>query len=687
MKSIKYFFLLSLVSFLSAGLVAQNVEFNKENFGGDKEGLKKALNDIKEGDKYYLESEVKYKLAIDYFLNANKFNPNNAELNYKIGKCYLYSNDKTKCIAYFEKSYQLNPNLTEDIRYFLARGYHLDMQFDKAIEHYKAYKDKPKVKDKQEEVKDALKKINECNIGKEQVKNPARVFIDNLGQTINTKYPEYGPVISADESVLIFTSRRDNTTGGAMDPYIYEYFEDIYISDNTSGKWSPARNMGQPINTEEHDAIMGLSADGQKLFIYKDDKGDGNIYECDLEGEFWSKPRKLDKNINTFFHESSACLSPDGRVLYFVSDRPEGSLGGRDIFMSNKEDKGKWGKAINLGPAINTPYNEESVFIHPDGKTLYFSSQAHKNIGGYDIFKSVNENGKWSEPVNLGYPINTPDDDVFFVLSASGKHGYFSSFRPDGYGEKDLYLITFLGSEKPLALNTEDNLIASIAEPVREIIIEPVVEVTTAKITILKGVVTDASNQQPLEADIELVDNQKNEVIATFKSNSKSGKYLISLPSGKNYGIAVKATGYLFHSENFDIPAVADYQEITKDVQLKNVAVGSKIVLRNIFFDFAKYSLREESTSELGRLTQLLINTPTLRIEISGHTDNKGSAETNQKLSENRAKAVVDYLIQHGINSNRLEYKGYGFTQPIATNDNEEGRQLNRRTEFKILSK
>ncbi|MDQ3190941.1 MAG: OmpA family protein [Bacteroidota bacterium] len=686
MRIIKLFIVLIILS-QSLFVFAQNVEFSKENFKDNKDGLKKALSEIKEGDRLCEEGPTRYKIAIDNYLSAQKFNPNNAELNYNIGKCYLFTIDKTSAIPYLEKAYKINPNIANDVRNLLGRAYHLNMEFDIALAHYKAYKDRLTQK-QQQELQEVDRNISACMVGKELVASPVRVFIDNLGTNINTKYPDYGPLISADESVLIYTSRRDNTTGGGIDPGILEYYEDIYISYNINGKWTVGENMGKPINTEEHDATVGLSADGQKLLIYKDDKGDGNIYECELKGDSWSKPQKLNKNINTSFHETSACFSPDGRALYFVSNNPSLSIGGRDIFVSYADSKGKWGKPENLGPTINTKLNEESIFMHPDGKTIYFSSQGHNTMGGYDVFKSVlGPTGKWSTPVNLGYPVNTPDDDVFFVLSASGKHGYYSSFRPDGEGEKDNYMITFLGPEKQLVLNTEDNLMASIAEPVRERVIEQEVIVEAAKITILKGVISDAMTQIPLEADIELIDNDKNIVLANFKSNNKSGKYLLSLPSGKNYGIAVKVEGYLFHSENFNIPAIADYQEITKDIQMKNVAIGSKIVLKNIFFDFAKYSLRPESTNELERLIKLLNDVPTLKIEISGHTDNKGSAEMNQKLSENRAKTVVEYLVTNGISSARLEYKGYGLTEPVATNDNEEGRQENRRTEFKILGK
>lgn len=679
----------TLLSFILLAIVglAQNIEFTKENFKENKDGLKEARNNIEKGDEFFEKGSVFYKQALEPYLAANKFNPNNALLNYKIGKCYLYSNYKLKSIPYLEKALNLNPNVDLQLHFVMAKAYHLDMQWDKAIQEFKTFQQSigkgEEFTDLKEEV---AKHIEECTTGKEMVKHPVRVFIDNVGPEINTQYSDYGPVISADESIMLFTSRRPGTTGGQIDPQINEYFEDIYVSTRKGGKWTTAANIGAPINTGDHDANSGLSADGQKFLIYIG-KNNGDLYEAELKGESWSKPDHMNKNINTDFHESSACYSPDGKSVYFVSDKPDGGLGSRDIYVAVKDEKGRWGKAVNLGNVINTKYGEEGVFMHPDGKTIYFSSQGHKTMGGYDIFKSVYENGKWSEPENLGYPVNTPDDDVFFVISASGKHGYYASFNANGYGEKDIYMITFLGPEKEMILNNEDNLLASLAAPIKETVIAPVVDVKAAALTILKGVITDALTTKPLEATIELVDNQRNEIVASFTSNSASGKYLVSLPAGKNYGIAVKKEGYLFHSENFDIPATAAFQEVTKDIALKNVSVGTKIILKNIFFDFDKATLRPESTNELERLTKLLNDVPTLKIEISGHTDAKGAADYNQKLSQNRAKAVVDYLVKAGIAADRLTFAGYGKDQPIATNDTDEGRQLNRRTEFKIISK
>jgi outer membrane protein OmpA-like peptidoglycan-associated protein len=395
------------------------------------------------------------------------------------------------------------------------------------------------------------------------------------------------------------------------------------------------------------------------MLLYRDDKnGNGDIYESILQGEAWSEPVKLPAPINSDDHESSASISPDGHTIYFVSNR-KGGQGGRDIWMCVQDNDGKWGAAENLGDVINTSEDEEGVFIHPDGKTLYFSSKGHKSIGGYDIFKSVLENGTWSTPVNLGAPINTPDDDLYFVITADGKTGYYASAKTGGIGDKDIYQIFPVEKKKKPG----------------------------PRLTLFKGIVVDKLTSEPLESDIEITDNEKNTIISKIKSNSTTGKFLISLPSGKNYGINVKKEGYLFYSDNVTIPDTSAYKEIIKTVPLEKLNVGSKIVLRNIFYDFDKSTLRSESVSELENLIQLLNNNPTMKIELSSHTDGKGTDDYNMKLSQARAQSVVDYLIGKSINKDRLVAKGYGKSQPIAGNDTDEGRQMNRRTEFKILEK
>ncbi|HRS54531.1 MAG TPA: OmpA family protein [Bacteroidales bacterium] len=670
---------------LSNNIYSQNVDFTIANFPGKKQELKTALKNIKKGDNMCKISTKMCANAIDYYLKAYNFNPKNAELNYKIGKSYLNTIQKNKSLTYFELAYNLNPNIAPDITYLLAQSYQLDMQFNKAIEKYNEFRNSLSPNMLAIYNDDIEKRIQECQNGKELIAKPIKIFVDNLGNTVNSIYPDYCPIVNADESALIFTSRRNTVIGGKKAPIDNSYYEDIYISYKINDVWGIPRNLGKPINTKLHDATVGFSPDGQYLYIYRGDNG-GDIYECKLEGDKWSKPKKLSKEINTKYHETSASFSYDNKKIYFVSDKP-GGYGGSDIYVSEKNENGEWEEAVNLGPVINTPYNEEGVFMHPDGKTLYFSSKGHKTMGGYDIFKSTYENGQWSEPENLGYPINTPDDDVFFSISADGKHAYYSSGAANGYGSLDIYLITIIGKEKPVVSNTEDNLIASFLKPIKETVMQEKITPQSPQLTLLKGIITDSKTNNPMKANIEVYDVDEGTLIANLESNSKTGKYLVSLPSGRNYGITVKSEGYLFHSENFNIPPDALYNEITKDIKLNPVEVGSTIVLRNIFYDFDKYDLRPESKVELENIYSLMMQYPTMVIEISSHTDSYGTDEYNQVLSEKRANSVVEYLANKGINRNRLIAKGYGETLPIAPNDTDEGRQLNRRSEFKIISK
>lgn len=686
-RNMKGIITITLLLFACFKSVAQDVEFSKENFKDKKDELKIAKNEIELGDEIMEKEAVFFKNAIPHYLIAYKLNPNNALLNFKLGKCYLHSSFRSKCTSFFEKAYQLNPEVDPEILYYLGMGYHLDMQFDKAIQSFNSMISLFKGKDKTGIVDEMKKYILQCDYAKEMVKNPVRVKIDNVGGDINSQYPDYSPVITADESEMIFTSRRPETTGGGIDPFMNEPFEDMYIADRLNNKWGKARNMGPIVNTDGHDSNCGLSADGQKFLIYKD-VNHGDVFESVLTGSTWSTPEKLNKNINTDAHESSSSYTPDGNTIYFVSDK-EGGLGGRDIYTSTKTLKGKWGDAVNLGPVINTPEDEEGIFVHPDGKTIYFSSKGHQTMGGYDVFKSVyNDSLKsWSKPENIGYPINTTDEDVFFSVSASGKHAYYSSVRADGFGEKDIYRVTFFGPVKSVILNTEDNLIASHNEPIKEKVKPARIDIKEAQLTLLKGVILDDKTNKPLEATIEIIDNERNEVIASFTSNSVTGRYLVSMPAGKNYGISVKKENYLFHSENFDLASTAEYQEVQKDIRLKNIAVGQSIVLKNIFFDFNKSTLRKESENEIAQLTKLLIDIPTMKIEISGHTDSYGSDSYNKTLSHQRAKAVYDRLIQNGTKADRLTFMGYGEEKPIDTNETDSGRQMNRRTEFKVTAK
>ena len=676
---------LFLLLLLAGPAAAQSVEFSKNNFGDKKDGLREAQRELKAGDQEYFADPPRYGQALPHLLAAQKLNANNAVLNVKIGDCYLHSATKTAALPYLQKAARLDATADGRTHYLLARALHLSAQWPEAMAEYQLAPPLPATDRRSEPPYTAAqvqRHLQECRTGQQLMAHPVRVFIDNAGPELNSAGSDYGPVVSADEATILITSRRTGSTGGKKDPATDNYFEDIYQASWRGKAWSPAENLGPPVNTDDHNATVGLAPDGQRMLVYAGSNG-GDLLETTLGGRTWEKPHRLGTRINTSAHESSASYSPDGRTLYFVSDRP-GGAGSSDIYRVSLEGSAP---PENLGPAINTVGGEEGAFMAPDGKTLYFSSEGHNSMGGYDIFKSVLENGKWSPPENLGWPINTPDDDVFFVTSASGRHGYYSSERPGGLGAKDIYRITFLGPEKPPVLSEEDQLLASRLAPIKQTVLAPAVMVATAQVTILKGTVTDDATKQPLDAAIDLVNNTSGQTIATFRSNAVSGRYLVSLPSGTNYGIVVRQDGYLFHSENFDLPAGAAFAEVTKNIPLKRLEVGTVIVLRNIFFDTGKATLRPESTAELERLQKLLTETPALKLEMAGHTDNVGEAAKNQDLSQRRAQAVVAYLTQHGIAAARLSAAGYGETQPVAPNTTKLSRQLNRRTEFKVTAK
>jgi outer membrane protein OmpA-like peptidoglycan-associated protein len=694
----------SIIIFSCSFLIAQKeVTFDKKNFKDNKKEFKEALNFLEKGDELLLPNPApRYSQALPLYEKAYAFNPKSAHLNFQLGLCYLNTVNKFKALDYFKASFDLNPNKNPGIHFFIGRGYHLQSDWDNAIKHYEIHKKRLDTKSELAEIMDVNKLVYECKSGKELVENPIKVWIDNMGKNVNTEYPEYGMIMTADVSEIFFTSKRPTTTGGDIDESIDQYFEDVYTSNKfTSKGWSKSTNVGNPINTKGHDAAVALSPDGSKMIVYIDDKGDGNLYESKRIENEWSKPKKFNEEICSPYLEASAWYSSDAKRLFFVSDRPLESRSDpkdRDIYVAFwNEDKEEWLGVKRLPDNINSKYDEDGIFLHPDGKTLYFSSKGHNSMGGYDVFKTVQQaDSSWSEPENIGYPVNTPDDDVFLVVAANGRDAYMTSYRKGGFGDKDLYKITFLEPIKEPILNSEDILLANSSVPVRANVIEPKIEVPGSQLVILKGIVRDDKTKEPLKAEIELVDNETNEVIAEFSSDAKTGRYLVSLPGGKNYGIAVKAEGYLFHSENFDVTQDSDYKEVEKIIDLKKLDVEASIVLRNIFFDLNKYSLRSESEIELKRLTQLLIEKPNLKIEIGGHTDSRGSAEYNKELSKNRAKTVVEYLIEKGIDKDRLEFAGYGEEQPINSDEAigkmklkseiEAAHQDNRRTEFKILA-
>ncbi|MCX7980247.1 MAG: OmpA family protein [Bacteroidia bacterium] len=617
-----------------------------------------------------------YANALGEYETALQYNPFSAEAYVNAGYCAWRLRQNRKAIEYFQKGEQMGVNFTPRLILAYADALQRTGQPQKARPLIERLLTQTKPSDP---MYDRLRvTLQHLKNAEKYMEKPLKVEITNLGGVLNSLNPDYAPVISADESVLLFTSRRPGSTGGRLAGDGLPY-EDIYVSEKQAdGKWSPPRNIGPPLNTAVHDACIALSADGQTLFLFNSDNG-GDIFMSRLRGTRWLAPKNMGSPINSKYWEPSVCLSADERTLFFVSDRP-GGLGGRDIYMCRRLPNGKWSAPINLGPPVNTPYDEDGPFFHPDGKTLFYSSNGPNSMGGFDIFRTeLRPDSTWAPPANLGYPINTPGDEIYFVLSASGLHGYYASERDDSYGEKDIYLIDFstLREEKPVASQkpADDLQISS----------EPAPVTFRPNLTLVTGIIYDAETNQPLEATITLIDNEKGDTIAVLTSNAASGKYLISLPAGRNYGIAVTAPGYAFHSENFIVETTQGYREVRKDIGLNKYKTGTVIILRNIFFDFDKATLRPESKAELERVYQLLVENPRLKIRIAGHTDSMGSDEYNQKLSENRARAVYEYLIQRGISADRLSYIGYGESKPVDTNETDEGRQNNRRVELEIL--
>ena len=607
--------------------------------------------------------------------------------------------------------------------------------------------------------------------------NLEKIIITNIGETVNTPYDEYAPIISADGLMMIFTSKRPLTKKDIEDNE--QGLENVYVSyyDDMIWKWSEPTLLGELINQPgNNNSAIALSNDGQRMLLYRGDP-DGNIYESVLIGEEWSDPVELVKPINSSKHESTASISPDGRTIYFVSNR-KGGQGQLDIWQCHQDNTGSWGTAENLGGIINTMDDEEGVFIHPDGKTLYFSSKGHNTTGGYDIFKSVFANGNWTTPVNLGTSINTPQDDLFFTQTADGKTGYYSSGSASIRSEIIKENVNLTDSiiqviqEAQILLNQQVKRVkhAQLLIPkqeapaqlviknaqvqlellgkqiqqvikesqallvVKEVLVrnsgsaaasssdtikskyyngessqgstaklndlnireggfgkKDIYEITfknkksESNLTLFKGVVIDFDKLSPLGAEIEISDNDKNEIIANISSNSSTGKYLVSLPAGRNYGIAIKKEGYLFYSENFNIPDSSAFKEINKNILLKKVNVGNTITLKNVFYDSGKATLKPESLAEINQLVNLMNLSDNIKIEIASYTDNQGKDELNVILSLARSQAVAEFLFVSGISKDQVISKGYGESNPVASNDTEEGRQLNRRTEIKIL--
>jgi outer membrane protein OmpA-like peptidoglycan-associated protein len=522
---------------------------------------KSAIARTDKADKFFLIND--FASALPIYLDLDKTEPKDALTNYRIGICYWgTADDKQKALPYLEYALQhKNDRIPEKIHQYLGQLYHLNYQFDKAIASFTVYKKSLAKNDAK--LAEAERQLQICRHAQQLMNDTLNVFIQNVGAPINTSYTEYGPVISADESVLLYTSlkprqtaKKSGAAGAATET------EDISIAYKKDGSWSAPKSIG--LNAKTNIGSVGLSPDGQHLLIYMGGQtNNGDIYSCEMQGDNWTNPVKLSSKINSASQESSASLTPDQKTMYFSSNRP-GGFGGQDVYVIRKNSNGEWGEPVNLGATINTAYDEDSPFIHPDGKTLYFSSNGHNTMGGSDIFKTINNGRTWTLPVNMGYPINTVHNDNYFVLSADGKKGYYSSNRPGGLGGQDIY---FLGIPE---------------------------EQGVVPLTMMKGKIITGDTQVPVK--IQIIEKESGEVIKNvYNPNTKTGQYLVIFPPGKSYDMVIEAKGYMPYLVNVCIPNQTYFHELYQEIRMKGIVeagkqIGQEVSVKNVFYDITKDS-------------------------------------------------------------------------------------------------
>lgn len=610
---------------------------------------KKAIELYVEADNFRVRGQ--YAEAINALTQAIQKDKKFTEAYYRLGIVYRSMKDYERAINNFK--YALT--LTQDIRkkkmiwFDLGDGYMASGKYKDAIAVLSEFVN--------------AETQNKARISKANgwIQN-ARFALDNQGaksaykpkplsDTVNCFSLQYFPTLTADQQELIFTRRR-----GPRD----EDDEDMVISyKNAQGRWLPPQSISPNINTAQNEGTCTISADGRKLIFTSCQNGysgDCDLFESTKTGNQWSKPVNLGPAVNSGDWESHPALSADGRTLYFVSDR-KGGFGRNDIWFSTLASNGKWTKARNLGDRVNTQYDERSPFIHVNGRTLYFATNGLVGFGGYDIFYTEKTDNVWSAPVNIGSPINDHEDQYSLFITADGQKGYYSH-------------------EENLSNGHEKSVIVEIQIPENQII--------KYKSNYVKGIVIDSKTNENLKAQIELFDINKNEIVSFVESDSVSGQYLMVLTQGSEYALYINKKGYLFKSLNFNYSEVEHFEPLVIDVFLDRAIKGGASVLQNIFFDVDAYALKEKSFTELGKIVRFLTENPQISIEIGGHTDNTGNATYNQQLSEKRAKSVYNYIVSKGISPKRLSAKGFGSIKPVASNETDSGRQLNRRIDFTI---
>lgn len=606
----------------------------------------------------YKKNKV-FDKAIKDFETVLNLEPTFIDAHYQLAS--IHFNEKNYLLAKqgLEKVISIDPNYKTAAYFYLGQAHWETDYYEDAASNFEQFLQSDN-KSKRLKAK-AETYFKNSQFAAEAIKHPLPIELSRLDSTINTDFAEYLPSTTADGNTLIFTRliRRD---------------EDVYMSKKIEGKWQEALPI-EEINTFEKEGSQYISADGNLIVFNRFSRetgfGSSDLYYSEKRGDTWTKPKNMGQPINTRNIEVQPSLSADGKILYFASNRT-GSLGGFDIWRSIRKENGEWGNPVNLGKTINTPANEECPFIHPDGKTLYFMSSGHQGMGGTDLFVSKRDSRKklWKTPQNLGYPINTKENEGALIVTLDGETAYFTK---DNLPEDNV--------EKLKSTNRPDIFTFEMPEALRP-----------TPVTYVKATVKDAVTTKKLAgAKIEVIDLETDEVFSTSETDA-SGSFLACLPMGGNYALNVNKEKYFFHSENFELLETSSLQEpyllkiklqpIPVERTSETVVKSEPIVLKNVFFESGSAELKMTSLVELNYLKDLLTSNATLRIQINGHTDNVGTETDNLALSQNRAKAVQDYLIKEGIAADRLSYKGFGESQPIDTNDTEAGRKNNRRTAF-----
>ncbi len=615
-----------------------------------------------------------YFNAADLMQKAIKKDKKFIEAHIVLAEIYMDNGNAIKAIESYQNAIAIDPDFFPGIYFSLGQLEMMEQNFESAekyLEKYLTYKDIKPISRSQAE-----RTLQSCKFAIEATNNPVPFNPVDLGENINTEHDEYWPSLTADEQTLIFTrlipkglidysngdeeQDRPSVNEQNLPPGMRNVQEDFYISNKVDSQWTKAVNAGKTINTGGNEGAQTITADGRTMYFTACNRADGkgrcDIYRSEKTGDKWSVPVNIGAPVNTAHWEAQPSISPDGKILYFVSNRP-GGIGQKDIWKSELMPDGRWTKPENLGENINTSGEEQSPFIHHDNKTLYFSSDGLIGMGGFDLFKvKKNDDGSWSKPKNLGYPINTIYHEVGLIVNAAGDRAFYASDRMRHKG-RDLFTFELYDEIRP----------------------NPV--------SYFKGIVFDADTKEKLEARFELINLEQNETVMEAKSDIVTGEFLVCIPTDNDYALNISKEGYLFYSDNFSLKGVFEISDpFIKDIALNPIKPGEKIILRNIFYATDSYELIDKSKAELNKLTKFLEENPGLKIEISGHTDNVGTNAYNLTLSEKRAQSVVNYLVEQGISIERLTYKGYGEESPVDTNETEEGRANNRRTEIKILS-